>query len=72
MTLNVKQTALRLNVSPSLVYALCAAGKLPHYRVGVGRGCIRIEEVDLETVRKSPPPRPQDRFNLGLKHLALN
>ncbi len=70
MTLNVKQTALRLNVSPSLVYALCAAGRLPHHRVGVGRGTIRIEESAIEDVRRYPP-KPFSMAEAGLKHLSL-
>ncbi len=46
--LTVKQAAERLGVSPSTVYHLCAAKLLPHSRVGLGRGVIRIAEADLE------------------------
>ena len=71
MTLTVKQAARRLNVSPSLVYAMCAAGRLPHHRVGVGRGTIRIDEADLDAVKTVPAPRPDALAAAGLKHLAL-
>ena len=42
--MTVKQAAERLEVSPSLVYSLVAAGKLRFCRVGHGRGRIRIPE----------------------------
>jgi excisionase family DNA binding protein len=45
--LTVKQTAERLQCSPATVYQLCAAKLLPHSRVGLGRGVIRIAEADL-------------------------
>jgi excisionase family DNA binding protein len=40
----VKEAAERLGVSAALVYALCAAKKLRHSRVGLGRGKIVIGE----------------------------
>jgi excisionase family DNA binding protein len=42
--LTVKQTAGRLNVSESTVYALIKNGLLRSHRVGVGRGVIRVSE----------------------------
>lgn len=49
MTLRtVKEAAKILRVSPATVYALVANGVLPHCRVGVGRGVIRIRDEDLE------------------------
>ncbi len=45
--LTVKQAAERLGVSAATVYQLCAAKLLPHSRVGLGRGVIRISEADL-------------------------
>ena len=35
--LRVKDVARILDVSPASVYALCAAGKLRHYRIGAAR-----------------------------------
>lgn len=40
--LTVKEAATRLRLSPASVYALCAAKKLRHQRVGIGRGKILI------------------------------
>jgi excisionase family DNA binding protein len=45
--MTVKQAAERLEVSPQLVYALIAAGRLGCTRHGLGRGCIRISEEQL-------------------------
>jgi excisionase family DNA binding protein len=57
LTLSVKQVARKLNVSPSLVYALCAAGRLAHHRIGLGRGVIRIEAGAILSVMKSSQER---------------
>ena len=46
--LTVKRAAEILNVSPGLVYALCAAGRLEHERYGLGRGTIRIREDAIQ------------------------
>ncbi len=40
--LTVKEAAAELRLSPATVYALCAARKLRHQRVGLGRGKILI------------------------------
>lgn len=69
--LTVKQAAQRLDCSKSLVYALCAAGRLRHYRIGVGRGTIRIEEHDLESV-KQEAPNLDPLIGAGLKHLSMS
>ncbi len=45
--LTTEEVARRLSVSRSLVYELVVKGKLPHHRVGVGRGTIRISEDDV-------------------------
>ena len=59
MLITVKRAAELLTVSPSLVYALVAAGRLPAVRMGTGRGTIRLEEDDvrryLEATRVRPP-----------------
>jgi excisionase family DNA binding protein len=73
----VKQTATRLEVSVATVYGLVASGKLKHYRIGNGRGVIRIAEEHLTEfleraepraaiTRTPPPPAPR------LKHLRLS
>ncbi|MFO0966425.1 MAG: helix-turn-helix domain-containing protein [Gemmataceae bacterium] len=77
--LTIKQAAELLAVSPGLVYSLCAKGKLPHLRIGVGRGCIRFAAADLEAflasqkrqlvppASKSTPPRKK----IKLAHLSM-
>ncbi len=75
--LTVKQAAVRLGVSPALVYSLCAARRIRHRRVGLGRGKILIPEdaleefgqkctIGAEEVSVPPPPRPR----VKLKHLS--
>jgi excisionase family DNA binding protein len=73
--MRVGEAALRLEVSPALVYSLVAAGKLRHYRVGLGRGRIRIPEDAIGEylarctfgVREEKPAARVPR----LKHLRL-
>jgi excisionase family DNA binding protein len=50
--LTVKQVAGKLGISASLVYGLCASGKLRCERYGLGRGCIRISPEALEEYRQ--------------------
>ena len=45
--LNVQEAARLLRISAGAVYALCQKGELPHLRLGLGRGAIRIERADL-------------------------
>jgi excisionase family DNA binding protein len=81
MRLKVKEAAARANVSPGLIYELCALNILPHIRIGKPgtRGCIRIEEADLDAFlasrkregqRTEPPPSPKQQ-PIKLKHLHL-
>ncbi len=61
----VRETAARLGISPSLVYALCQAGVIRHSRHGRPgkRGTIRIPQEAIEEYIAScrvpiPPPAP--------------
>ncbi len=72
--MKVREAADRLELSPATVYSLVASGKLRHFRVGLGRGSIRIAEEHLaeylqaaETVPIQPPAR-----RVRLKHLRLS
>ncbi|WP_438494123.1 helix-turn-helix domain-containing protein [Streptomyces asiaticus] len=47
--LRVKDIAAALRVDPSTVYAEIKSGRLPSYRVGTGRGTIRISRVAFRT-----------------------
>jgi excisionase family DNA binding protein len=77
MLLTVKDVATRLNVSQSCIYQLVESGRIPHHRIGLGRGAIRFTEDDISnflagsreetrdgtTTLKSPTRR--------LKHIKL-
>jgi excisionase family DNA binding protein len=69
--MTVRQVADRLQCSVGLVYALCAGGYLKHHRLGIGRGTIRVTEVQLQrfidstTITVSSPPP------VALKHIRL-
>lgn len=58
--LTVAQVASALVVSPKTIYDLCAAKKLKHNRIGLGRGKIRISEQVLKEFleRNEVKPRP--------------
>lgn len=43
--LHVKDIARATGWSKATVYAEIAAGRLPHYRVGTGRGSIRVSRA---------------------------
>ena len=46
------EVAKHLKCSPALIYALCKEGRLPHLRLGLGRGTIRVQAEDLETFKR--------------------
>ena len=69
--LTAKETAQRLGVSPALVYALCASGKIRHERHGLGRGTIRISEEALAEYRKTCQAEPPRSAVAGLKHIKI-
>lgn len=77
MLLTVKEVAQRLNVSQSCIYQLVETGKIPHHRIGTGRGAIRFSEANIESFlcdsqhhscvgQATPRPARQK-----LKHLEL-
>jgi excisionase family DNA binding protein len=49
---------VRLEVSVSTVYALIATGMLRCYRIGVGRGCIRITDEHIADYLKKVEAAP--------------
>jgi excisionase family DNA binding protein len=75
--LTVKQVAERLGVCERTVYALVASGALMHYRIGSGRGVIRVSDEALrhylETCRGATtrPERPRRRTTRKLRHITL-
>jgi excisionase family DNA binding protein len=73
----VREVAERLEVSQATVYALIASGKLRCYRIGNGRGLVRISEAQLQAFLKASeltgdaPPALGPAPRLKLKHLNL-
>ena len=75
MLLSIKQAAERIQVGQTTVRGLCQQGKLRYFRIGLGRGVIRIDEGDLEEYlkgtmvgpEKAQPLPPRERF----KHLRV-
>jgi excisionase family DNA binding protein len=71
MALTVKQAAARLDASKSSIYQMCKVGKLPHYRVGVKRGTIRIEEKDVDAIKQLQNYVNAGHLPMILKHIRL-
>ena len=73
--MTVRETAARLEVSQATVYALVAAGKLRCFRVGMGRGAIRVSEEHLAEYLKGSEPVakavPAPAHRPRLRHLRL-
>jgi excisionase family DNA binding protein len=67
--MTVRQAARRLEVAPSTVYALVAAGKLRASRHGVGRGTIRISEEQLTAYQNEAGGVPAPRTAYGSMRL---
>lgn len=74
----VKEVASMLHVSISSVYALVERGLLAAYRIGVGRGAIRISNDDLDSFLEScrvqsgeQPPVVKRRRSRELRHIRL-
>ncbi len=69
--MTVQEAAKILELSPRSVYALCAAGKIRHRRVGLNRGAIRLDRRDVEVYRDggivvvAPPSVSRKRGKLG-------
>lgn len=75
--LTVREVAALLRVHQAAVYEMCSHRKIPHLRVGAGRGVIRFREAELtkfieeaavpvEGQPKAPQPPP-----VKLKHLKI-
>lgn len=73
--LTVREVADLLRLSEPCVYTMVAGRRLPHLRVGNGRGSIRFSRQDierfLENCRTSPAPKPPRPVRVPLKHLKL-
>ncbi len=73
--MRVREVADKLEVSVATVYALVACGKLRCYRVGTGRGCIRVSDDQLRAYLDGAEPNasvpPPPHRHPKLKHLRL-
>lgn len=73
--LTVRDVATRLNLSRQCVYSLIRGGKLKAYRIGTGRGAIRVSEEDLSrflaACRESTTAEPKRVRRPSLKHINL-
>ncbi|MBN2215886.1 MAG: helix-turn-helix domain-containing protein [Pirellulales bacterium] len=69
--LSVAEAAKQLRCSPNTVYRLCQNGNLPHFRLGVGRGSIRIRVSDLEACHQICRSLPPDMSATRRKYLGL-
>ena len=45
--MTVREVSRLLRLSDGAVYALCKSGRLPHHRLGHGKGAIRISRSDV-------------------------
>lgn len=77
--MRVKEAAKRMGISESLVYDLCAAGVLPHVRIGRpgSRGCIRISQEDIDgylasqKVERPTSSKPMPARKRIFKHVVI-
>ena len=76
--LTVDQAAKRLNVSVKTVRNLIGSGRLTHYRIGAGRGVIRISEealdrhlAECEVRERGSRTSPRRRERRKLRHISL-
>ncbi|MCA9166390.1 MAG: helix-turn-helix domain-containing protein [Planctomycetales bacterium] len=76
--LTVDQAAERLQVSVKTVRNLIKSGQLAHYRIGAGRGVIRISVdaleqhlADCEVRAGDAPPARRRQEHRNLRHIKL-
>jgi len=79
--LTVKEAAQRADVCVALVYGWCQSGVLAHLRLGGQgrRGCIRIEEADLQAFlagqkregRQDELPPPKRKQKSAFRRLSV-
>lgn len=58
--LKITEVAKRLRISLACAYGLVESGKLACYRIGVGRGTIRVSEEQLQEFLGSVEQEPTD------------
>jgi len=81
--LKARQFAETYSIAVTTVYAMCAGGRLPHIRLGTGRGTIRIPTDALDQVvaadvaiqdhpvAPAAQPKPAKPAKPALKHMKI-
>lgn len=73
--MRVREVAKKLDVCVATVYALIASGRLRHFRIGNGRGAIRVSEEHVAEFLTQAEPAASKPVAPGrhikLKHLYL-
>jgi excisionase family DNA binding protein len=65
--LKIAEAAAYLKVGQATVYSLCSAGRLPHTRIGLGRGTIRIKKEALNALlREGEQKAEAPRFTVAM------
>lgn len=71
--LTAKEAAERIGLTSDMIYTLCRAGKIAHYRLGIRGGSVKIRPSDLdvylESCRVEPGTRRGCRPEVPLKHV---
>ena len=65
--MRVGEVAKRLDISPSLVYALLTSGKLKGTRHGLKRGTWRVSEEQLAEYLSGAGPKPKKSARQWIK-----
>jgi excisionase family DNA binding protein len=55
----VSEVHKMLRISRASAYALIESGQLPCYRIGLGRGTIRVSETQLQSYLKAAGQEPE-------------
>ena len=67
--MTVAEAAAYLRVSIGTIYSLCQNSRLEHFRIGLGRGTIRIKKEALDALlregRQKPAPATARRVTLA-------
>ena len=73
--MTVHEVAKRLRISLACAYALIESREMAHYRIGVGRGTIRVSEEQIQAFlgknEKKRPEKVPAASPVKLKHLSL-
>ena len=75
--LTVGEAAMRMSCSTACIYSLIGAGRIACHRIGMGRGCIRISESQMQAFLDRNEQRGREELELpppprgNFKHLRV-